>query len=247
MQAQNILKIKDLGISFGGIVALDKVSFDVKESSITSLIGPNGAGKTTLFNCLTGFYKATTGELNFVSKNGEMNIKKVLGEKFTKQDLYNPFRLLEKLKYKMFGGVHMVVSGGLARTFQNIRLFRGMTVLENLLVAQHHSLNLNIISGVIQTTNYKKKEQTAIDKAYRILDMLDLTKEANAISSSLPYGKEKKVEIARALCGDNIKVICLDEPAAGLNSVETEELSKTIQYIRDKLKITIFLIEHDMS
>ena len=109
MQAQNILKIKDLGISFGGIVALDKVSFDVKESSITSLIGPNGAGKTTLFNCLTGFYKATTGELNFVSKNGEMNIKKVLGEKFTKQDLYNPFRLLEKLKYKMFGGVHMVI------------------------------------------------------------------------------------------------------------------------------------------
>ncbi len=245
--AENILTIKNLGINFGGIVALDKVSFDVQEASITSLIGPNGAGKTTLFNCLTGFYKATTGELIFASKNGEMNIKKVLGEKFTKQDIYNPFRMLEKLRYKMFGGVHVVVRGGLARTFQNIRLFRGMTVLENLLVAQHHSLNLNLISGVIQTANYKKKERAAVDKAYQILDMLHLTNDANAISSSLPYGKEKKVEIARSLCGDKLKVICLDEPAAGLNSVETEELSKTIQDIRDKLKITIFLIEHDMS
>ena len=122
-----------------------------------------------------------------------------------------------------------------------------MTVLENLLVAQHHSLNLNIISGVIQTSDYKKKENAAIEKAYQILDMLRLADDANKISSSLPYGKEKKVEIARALCGDKLKMICLDEPAAGLNSVETEELSQTIQDIRDKLKITIFLIEHDMS
>ena len=247
MKTKDILNIIDLSISFGGIVALDKVSFDVKESSITSLIGPNGAGKTTLFNCITGFYKATQGELKFASKKGEMDICKVLGEKLILQDIYNPFRLLEKLKYKMFGGVHMVVSGGLARTFQNIRLFRGMTVLENLLVAQHHSLNLNIISGVIQTSDYKKKENAAIEKAYQILDMLRLADDANKISSSLPYGKEKKVEIARALCGDKLKMICLDEPAAGLNSVETEELSQTIQDIRDKLKITIFLIEHDMS
>ena len=122
-----------------------------------------------------------------------------------------------------------------------------MAVLENLLVAQHHSLNLNIISGVIQTSDYKKKENAAIEKAYQILDMLRLADDANKISSSLPYGKEKKVEIARALCGDKLKMICLDEPAAGLNSVETEELSQTIQDIRDKLKITIFLIEHDMS
>lgn len=247
MKTKDILNIIDLSISFGGIVALDKVSFDVKESSITSLIGPNGAGKTTLFNCITGFYKATQGELKFASKKGEMDICKVLGEKLILQDIYNPFRLLEKLKYKMFGGVHMVVSGGLARTFQNIRLFRGMTVLENLLVAQHHSLNLNIISGVIQTSDYKKKENAAIEKAYQILDMLRLADDANKISSSLPYGKEKKVEIARALCGDKLKMICLDEPAAGLNSVETEELSQTIQDIKDKLKITIFLIEHDMS
>ena len=158
MKTKDILNIIDLSISFGGIVALDKVSFDVKESSITSLIGPNGAGKTTLFNCITGFYKATQGELKFASKKGEMDICKVLGEKLILQDIYNPFRLLEKLKYKMFGGVHMVVSGGLARTFQNIRLFRGMTVLENLLVAQHHSLNLNIISGVIQTSDYKAQK-----------------------------------------------------------------------------------------
>ena len=117
MKTKDILNIIDLSISFGGIVALDKVSFDVKESSITSLIGPNGAGKTTLFNCITGFYKATQGELKFASKKGEMDICKVLGEKLILQDIYNPFRLLEKLKYKMFGGVHMVVSGGLARTF----------------------------------------------------------------------------------------------------------------------------------
>ena len=245
MEAGNILDIKNLSISFGGIVALNKVSFGVKESSITSLIGPNGAGKTTLFNCITGFYQATTGELKFAAIKGEMDIHKVLGKKFNHKDIYKPFSLLEKLRYKIFGGVHMVVRGGLVRTFQNIRLFRQMTVLENLLVAQHHTLNLNLISGVIQTADYKKKERRAVEKAYQILDMLHLTNDANQISSSLPYGKEKKVEIARALCGNNLRMICLDEPAAGLNSVETEELSQTIQEIRDRLKITIFLIEHD--
>ena len=244
---ENILSIKGLSINFGGILALDDVSFDVKNSTITSLIGPNGAGKTTLFNCVTGFYRATSGELIFQSKKGEMNIGEVLGERLLLADCCNPMRFVKKLKHKVFGGVHIVVQGGLARTFQNIRLFRGMTVIENLLVAQHDSLNRNLISGVFGSKDYKKKEKKAISKAYEILDLLQMSEDANKISSSLPYGKERKIEIARALCCNNPSVICLDEPAAGLNTPETAELSQTIQNLRDKMGITIFLIEHDMS
>ncbi len=244
---ENILSIKGLSINFGGILALDDVSFDVKNSTITSLIGPNGAGKTTLFNCVTGFYRATSGELIFQSKKGEMNIGEVLGERLLLADCFSPMRFVKKLKHKVFGGVHVVVQGGLARTFQNIRLFRGMTVIENLLVAQHDSLNRNLISGVFGSKDYKKKEKKAISKAYEILDLLQMSEDANKISSSLPYGKERKIEIARALCCNNPSVICLDEPAAGLNTPETAELSQTIQKLRDKMGMTIFLIEHDMS
>lgn len=244
---ENILSIKNLSINFGGILALDQVSFDVKKHSITSLIGPNGAGKTTLFNCITGFYRISTGELLFESKTGKMNIKKVLGEKFFLNDYFNPVQFVKKLRYKMFGGVHLVVQGGLARTFQNIRLFREMTVIENLLIAQHNSLNHNLAAGVFQTKNYKQREKQAVTKAYEILELFQMVDDANKISSSLPYGKEKRIELARALCCNDPSVICLDEPAAGLNPAETDELSSTIRAIRDKMGITIFLIEHDMS
>ena len=243
----DILNIKNLSISFGGILALDKISFAVKEKTITSLIGPNGAGKTTLFNCITGFYKANEGELSFAAKKGAMSINQVLGEKIYSKDFLNPVRLANKLRYKVFGGVHLVVRGGLSRTFQNIRLFHEMTVIENLLVAQHNSFNRNILAGVFQTKDFKKKEAAAIDKSYKILDKLHLRNEANQIASSLPYGKSRMVEIARALCCNDPILICLDEPAAGLNPTETEELSRMIQDIRDNMGITIFLIEHDMS
>jgi branched-chain amino acid transport system ATP-binding protein len=176
-----------------------------------------------------------------------MNIKKVLGEKIHLTDLLHLGTLAKKIGYKMFGGVHLVVRGGLARTFQNIRLFREMTVIENLLIAQHHNLNHNLISGVFQSKDYKLKEKKAVSKAYEILDLFHMTEDANKISSSLPYGKERKIEIARALCCNSPSVICLDEPAAGLNPAETDELSETIRDIRDKMNITIFLIEHDMS
>ena len=244
---KNILSIKNLSINFGGILALNKVSFDVKKYSITSLIGPNGAGKTTLFNCVTGFYRISSGGLLFQSKKGEMDIKKVLGEKLLPIDYISPVKLVKKIRYKIFGGVHLVVQGGLVRTFQNIRLFRDMTVMENLLIAQHHSLNHNLLSGIFQTKNYQLKEKNTIAKAYEILKLFQMTDDANKISSSLPYGKERKIEIARALCCNEPSIICLDEPAAGLNLAETEELNHTIKDIRDKMGITIFLIEHDMS
>lgn len=247
MSAEDILSIKDLKISFGGIIALDKVGFRVRKNNITSLIGPNGAGKTTLFNCITGFYKANSGEIEFLSKTGKMAIHRVLGEKIYSQDFLNPVRLINKLYYKILGGVHLVVRGGMARTFQNIRLFKEMTVIENLLVAQHQGLNQNIISGIFQTKKYKEKEKEAVSKAYNILETMHLADEANKIASSLPYGKERMVEIARALCCNNPNLICLDEPAAGLNPTETERLSRMIQNLKEKMGITIFLIEHDMS
>ena len=156
---------------------------------------------------------------------GVVNIKRLLGEKLFLSDYLNLISMAKKLRYKMFGGVHLVVKGGLARTFQNIRLFREMTVIENLLIAQHNNLNHNIFSGVFQTKNYKNTEKKAVKKAYKILDLFQMRDDANKISSSLPYGKEKKIEIARALCCCNPSVICLDEPAAGLNPSETEELS----------------------
>ena len=242
----DILSVCDLSMSFGGLKALQSVNFSVKKNSITSLIGPNGAGKTTAFNCITGFYKPNRGEMLFYSKNGEIDVRRLLGVPFEKKDVLSPRSFFTKLYYKMFGGSHLVTVNGLTRTFQNLCLFQGLTVIENLLVAQHTALNTNIFSGVFQLAPYKNTEKCALEKCFRILTLFGLENKANDLVSSLSYGQAKLTEIARSLC-TSPELLCLDEPAAGLNTKETEILGETIEKIRHEFKITVFLIEHDMK
>lgn len=241
-----ILEIKDLTVHFGGIIALNKVSFKVEKSSITALIGPNGAGKTTLFNCLTGFYKATSGSILLNTDNGRVDIVKVLGEPLKASDFINPVALASRLRYKMFGGSYLIARAGIARTFQNIRLFHEMTAMENLLVAQHMTINKNLVSGLLNLKSFKEAEDRAINKAYTWLDIMDLRVDANRFAKELPYGHQRRLEIARAMCTDP-GLICLDEPAAGLNPRETDELSLLVRRLRDEFNVTVFIIEHDMT
>lgn len=246
MSQSNILSIEHLSMSFGGINALSDICIQIPADKITAIIGPNGAGKTTLFNCITGFYKAQKGNIWFQHEHKQISIKKILGESFGLKHLLSPQKGLETLYYKMFGGSHKVARLGIARTFQNIRLFKEMSVVENLLVAQHLQMNRNLISGLLNTKAYQASIQQAVDVAYHWLDMFDLTGEANRLAGTLPYGKQRHLEIARSLC-TNPKMICLDEPAAGLNPQETKELSELIVSLRDKTRVTVLLIEHDMS
>ena len=241
----NILTVDNLTMRFGGIVALNNVSFGVEEGSITALIGPNGAGKTTVFNCVTGFYKATEGTLSLNTGNAIINVGELLGPKLHFKDLLSG-HFLKKLYYLAFGGNHLVVKQGLARTFQNIRLFKDMTVIENLLVAQHNQMNRNLLHGLFSTKSFTQSEQDAIEKALFWLKELNLEGESNTLAGNLPYGKAKRLEIARSMC-TNPKIICLDEPAAGLNPRETSELSEIILKLKENHKVTVLLIEHDMS
>ena len=243
--SSNLLSVENLSMHFGGIIALKDVSFAVPQNSISSLIGPNGAGKTTVFNCVTGFYKATAGEIVFAKDGKDMSLKRLLGEKIRVGHLAQPLDLLNLLFYKMFGGTHLVVRAGIARTFQNIRLFKNITVIENLLVAQHTQLNTNIFSGVFNTSAYRYSEKKALETAYYWLDYLKLTDYANRLSSELSYGHARKLEIARAML-TKPELICLDEPAAGLNPSESQDLAETIRDLRKSHNITILLIEHDM-
>ncbi len=240
-----ILSIKDLSIRFGGIKALNNVSFDIKKGAIHSLIGPNGAGKTTVFNCCTGFYRPTSGSITFESKNGPVSIDDLVSNKFVTRDYVNPYYLTKKIWSKMFSGSHQVCLAGMARTFQNIRLFREMTVVENLLVALHQHQNWNLGSGVLNLKAHQTSERNVVEKAYFWLERLKLDGDAQTLAGQLPYGKTRKLELARSMCTDPL-IICLDEPAAGLNANETEELNAVIRSLRDDFKITVFLIEHDM-
>ena len=243
--ANSFLAVEDLAMSFGGLVALDGVTFQVKPGEITALIGPNGAGKTTVFNCLTGFYRPTSGKI-FLHKQGQViDVVELLGRPFTVNDLL-PQRLLRKLYYKMFGGTHRIIRQGIARTFQNTRLFKGMTVMENLLVAQHQLTNSNLLAGVFKLSSYQQAERRALANAYRWLREFGLVTEANRLAGQLPYGQQKKLEIIRALCTEP-QLICFDEPAAGLNTTETDELAQLIKQICYQHGITVFIIEHDMS
>jgi branched-chain amino acid transport system ATP-binding protein len=219
-----VLTVEHLTMRFGGLVAVDDVSFSVGRSDITALIGPNGAGKTTVFNCLTGFYKPTEGRITL--RNGE---KEFLLERM------DDFRISSTAK--------------VARTFQNIRLFGGMTVLENLMVSQHNYLmraSGYTIAGIFGLRGYKNAERTAIEKSKYWLDKVGLTDRADDPAGDLPYGAQRRLEIARAMCTDPV-LLCLDEPAAGLNPRESEDLNRLLRYIRDTHKIGILLIEHDMS
>jgi len=221
---KGLLKVENLTMKFGGLTAVDNLSFSANNNEITSIIGPNGAGKTTVFNCLTGFYKPTEGEM-FLSKNDET----IALKKFT------DYKIAQKAK--------------VARTFQNIRLFPAMSVLENLLVAQHNELMVASgysIFGILNLKRYKDKEREAINKAKYWLDIIGLTNRADDNAGDLPYGDQRKLEIVRAMCIEP-KLLCLDEPAAGLNPKESSELNKLLEFIKNDKKTGILLIEHDMS
>ena len=219
-----LLAVNHLTMRFGGLTAIDDVSFAARNKEITAIIGPNGAGKTTVFNCLTGFYKPTVGEL--LLHDGSLTHR------------------LERLEDFV-----VAQKARVARTFQNIRLFPAMSVLENLLVAQHNRLMLAsgwTIKGLLGLHSYKNEETQAIGLAKYWLDKTNLTKRANDNASDLPYGDQRRLEIARAMCTDP-RMLCLDEPAAGMNPKESAELNSLLQFIRDEHKIGVLLIEHDMS
>lgn len=211
-----LLDVKGLTMRFGGLTAVDHVNLNVKEQQVVSVIGPNGAGKTTVFNCLSGFYIPSDGSVIF---QGEQ----LAGKK--------DFQISRK---------------GLVRTFQHVRLFKKMTVLENMLIAQHSHLNTNILSGLFKTPNYRQKEQEAMDNAAKWLREVDLLDFANRESGNLSYGQQRRLEIARCMV-TRPKLLLLDEPAAGLNPNETQELDDLILRLRDHHKISVLLIEHDMG
>ena len=241
-----VLSVEKLMMHFGGIKALSDVSLKVHRNSIFALIGPNGAGKTTVFNCLTGFYKASGGRIELNIRGQQTNVIKLLGESFKPTDFVSPKSFASRLFYKAFGGTHLVNRAGLARTFQNIRLFKEMSVLENLLVAQHMWVNRSLVAGILNTKGYRKAESDALDHAFYWLEVVDLVDCANRLAGELSYGQQRRLEIARAMC-TRPQIICLDEPAAGLNPQETEALSAMIRLLRDEHDLTVVLIEHDMG
>ncbi len=241
-----ILRVDNLMMHFGGIKALNDVSLEVERGSITALIGPNGAGKTTVFNCLTGFYQASGGSILLETRTRTTDIVQVLGQTLRVDDFLHPRRLSSRLWYKMFGGTHLVNRAGLARTFQNIRLFREMSVVENLLIAQHMQANRNLIAGIFNTSNYRRAESQALDRAFYWLEVVEMVECANRLAGTLSYGQQRRLEIARAMC-TGPEMICLDEPAAGLNPVETHDLSRIVRTLREQHGVTVLLIEHDMG
>ena len=244
--SDSILRVEHLMMHFGAIKALNDVNLDVERGSITALIGPNGAGKTTVFNCLTGFYRPTGGAIVLNAHAAMTDVIQVLGQKIRPDDFLHPARLGSRIYYKMFGGTHLVNRAGLARTFQNIRLFREMSVIENLLVAQHMQVNRNLVAGILNTRGYRKAENQALDRAFYWLEVVDLVDCANRLAGTLSYGQQRRLEIARAMC-TGPEMICLDEPAAGLNPAETHALSRIIRFLRQHHGITVLLIEHDMG
>nr|WP_143132829.1 ATP-binding cassette domain-containing protein [Brucella cytisi] len=224
-EKDTILQVEHLSMRFGGLVAINDLSFNVKRGDITAIIGPNGAGKTTVFNCITGFYKPTGGMLTMNRKTGD---------KF----------LLERLP-----DFQITKQAKVARTFQNIRLFSGLTVLENLLVAQHNTLMRSsgfTILGLLGLPGYKSAAKDAVEKARYWLEKINLIGRADDPAGDLPYGDQRRLEIARAMCTEP-EILCLDEPAAGLNPRESAELNKLLLDIRKETGTSILLIEHDMS
>jgi len=225
MSATPILCVEHLTMRFGGLVAIDKLSFAAQRGHITALIGPNGAGKTTVFNCITGFYHPTAGM---------MRLEHPGGEAFLLERLLD-FRIAKLAR--------------VARTFQNIRLFPGMTVLENLVVAQHNILmkaSVFTFAGLLGLATYHRAENEAVDKARYWLGKTGLLTRADDHAGSLAYGEQRRLEIARAMCTDPV-LLCLDEPAAGLNARESGELNALLRFIRQEHGTSILLIEHDMS
>ena len=248
MNARDIvLRVEHLTMRFGGLVAVEDLSFTAARGEITALIGPNGAGKTTVFNCITSFYKPSEGRIALVHGDGTMwGELDALTESGTRRVLRQDgaLYLLERMPEYL-----VTQQARVARTFQNIRLFAGMTVLENLLVAQHNALMLAsgfTLFGVLGLPSYAAAERAAIEKARQWLDRIGLTDRADGPAGDLPYGAQRRLEVARAMCTDPV-LLCLDEPAAGLNPRESAELNDLLLAIRQDFGISILLIEHDMS
>ncbi|MDX1458532.1 MAG: high-affinity branched-chain amino acid ABC transporter ATP-binding protein LivG [Marinobacter sp.] len=211
-----MLEVRNLSMRFGGLLAVDQVSLDVQEREIVSIIGPNGAGKTTVFNCMSGFYRPTGGQILFE------------GREIQGKPDYKISRL------------------GMVRTFQHVRLFSKMTVVENLLVAQHRHLNTNLIAGLVKTPGYRHRERQALDRAAYWLDRVGLLEMANREAGNLAYGQQRRLEIARCMVTEP-KLLMLDEPAAGLNPAETRDLNQLIVSLKEDYNVSVVLIEHDMS
>lgn len=236
--SKNILELKDITIQFGGVVAVNNLSMEVHEGEIVSLIGPNGAGKTTVFNIVTGVYEPTNGEVLFedeaiISGHPAGKMKKL----YTGENMGKYTRRISKTP-------DQITRLGVARTFQNIRLFKSMTVFENVLVAKHMTRKSNVFSATFKL-NRKEEEKMRAD-ALELLRMVGLEDVRDELATSLPYGKQRRLEIARALA-TNPKLLLLDEPAAGMNPQETDELTEFIHFVREKFSLTVLLIEHHMD
>ncbi len=214
--SREILKVDGLSMRFGGLLAVNSVALSVKEKQVVSMIGPNGAGKTTVFNCLTGFYKPTAGTIQL---NGEA-IEGLPG--------------------------HKISGKGVVRTFQNVRLFKEMTAVENLLIAQHRHLNTNFLAGLFKTPAFRRSEREAMEYAEFWLDKVNLKEFANRPAGTLAYGQQRRLEIARCMM-TRPSILMLDEPAAGLNPRETDDLKALIGTLREEHNVTVLLIEHDMK
>ncbi|WP_040260944.1 high-affinity branched-chain amino acid ABC transporter ATP-binding protein LivG [Pseudomonas massiliensis] len=214
--SREILQVKDLSMRFGGLLAVNGVALTVKEKQVVSLIGPNGAGKTTVFNCLTGFYRPTGGTI-----------------------------MLDGEQVQGLPG-HKIARKGVVRTFQNVRLFKDMTAIENLLIAQHRHLNTNFLAGLFKTPAFRRSEREAMEYAEHWLERVNLRDVANRPAGTLAYGQQRRLEIARCMM-TRPRILMLDEPAAGLNPRETEELKALIGVLREQYNATVLLIEHDMK
>jgi len=211
-----MLKIKNVTVNFGGVVALNNVNIDVEKGSIIGLIGPNGAGKTTVFNVISGIYNPSTGKVEF--SNYDITYKKT----------------------------YQVSALGISRTFQNIRLFKELSVLDNVKISFHKNVGYNLFDAILRTKRFLKEEAENHKKAEELLKLFNLYDKRYELAKNLPYGEQRKLEIVRALA-TSPKLLLLDEPAAGMNPQETQELKNLIRFIKDKFDLTILLIEHDMS
>ncbi|MDE2363053.1 MAG: ABC transporter ATP-binding protein [Hyphomicrobiales bacterium] len=239
-----LLRVEKLSMRFGGLLAVDDLSFDVRRGDITALIGPNGAGKTTVFNCITGFYKPTSGRIALASGGGALDAAAL--DRLTRSSARGngALWLLERMPDH-----EIARRARVARTFQNIRLFAGMTALENLVVAQHNPLmraSGYSIWGLFGAPGFRAAQAAAVDLARNWLDRIGLLARADDPAGALPYGDQRRLEIARAMCAAP-ELLCLDEPAAGLNPRESADLTALLRSIRDEDKTSVLLIEHDMS
>lgn len=216
----SLLQITDISIVFGGLKAVSKFNLSLEAGDLVGLIGPNGAGKTTVFNMITGVYQPTAGVIEFADKDGRLKTISRL----------KPFQITQL---------------GMARTFQNIRLFKDLTVLDNIRMAYHFNVNYNSWQAIFRTPAFFREEAQITDKAFELLDIFGIGHKSDELAKNLPYGEQRKLEITRALA-TNPRLILLDEPAAGMNPQETQDLMNLIRFIREKFNLTILLIEHDM-